>query len=139
MCTSGVLPSGGCSKSGLVDSTSGPQTAFEGCRWRTETCGPDPCATPRQATRLADNLEDAHARGDPAVESRTSDCSHRLGQEQPVAVYHLITRGTIEEKTVHLHATKRDQARPRRLGPRRQDSVPLPFRFHAVSRGGGVE
>ena len=46
----------------------------------------------------------------PAVEDQASDRAHRLGQQRPVTIYRFITRGTIEEKILDLHATKRDLA-----------------------------
>ncbi len=46
----------------------------------------------------------------PAVEDQATDRAHRIGQQRPVNVYRLVTRGTIEEKIVDLHHTKRDLA-----------------------------
>lgn len=46
----------------------------------------------------------------PAVEDQASDRAHRIGQERPVTIYRLITKGTIEEKIVDLHRHKRDLA-----------------------------
>ncbi|MEO5327305.1 MAG: DEAD/DEAH box helicase [Magnetococcus sp. THC-1_WYH] len=46
----------------------------------------------------------------PAVEDQASNRAHRFGQRRPVTVYRLVTRGTIEEKIVELHAQKRDLA-----------------------------
>ncbi len=46
----------------------------------------------------------------PAVEDQATDRAHRIGQQRPVHVYRLITKGTIEEKIVDLHNTKRDLA-----------------------------
>ncbi len=46
----------------------------------------------------------------PAVEDQASDRAHRIGQRRPVTVYRLVTRNTIEEKIVELHAKKRDLA-----------------------------
>ncbi|MFC1837180.1 SNF2-related protein [Thermodesulfobacteriota bacterium] len=46
----------------------------------------------------------------PAVEDQASDRAHRIGQVQPVTIYRLITRNTIEEKIVRLHQEKRDLA-----------------------------
>lgn len=46
----------------------------------------------------------------PAVEDQASDRAHRIGQDQPVTVYRLITRGTIEEQIIALHKEKRDLA-----------------------------
>ena len=46
----------------------------------------------------------------PAVEDQASDRAHRIGQQHPVTVYRLVTRGTIEEKIIALHRKKRDLA-----------------------------
>ena len=46
----------------------------------------------------------------PAVEDQASDRAHRIGQQRPVTVYRLVTKGTIEEKIVKLHKEKRDLA-----------------------------
>ncbi len=46
----------------------------------------------------------------PAVEDQASDRAHRIGQQHPVTVYRLVTKGTIEEKIVRLHQEKRDLA-----------------------------
>ncbi len=44
--------------------------------------------------------------GNPAVEDR----AHRMGQTRPVTVYRLVTKGTIEERVLSLHAQKRQLA-----------------------------
>ncbi len=46
----------------------------------------------------------------PAVENQASDRAHRMGQRRPVTIYRLITRGTVEEKIVHMHRRKRNLA-----------------------------
>ncbi len=46
----------------------------------------------------------------PAVEDQASDRAHRIGQKRPVTIYRFITQGTIEEKIVELHQTKRNLA-----------------------------
>ena len=46
----------------------------------------------------------------PAVEDQASDRSHRIGQQHPVTIYRLVTKDTIEEKILALHADKRDLA-----------------------------
>lgn len=46
----------------------------------------------------------------PAIEQQATDRAYRIGQEQKVTVYHLISEHTIEEKIVRLHQTKRDLA-----------------------------
>ncbi|QDV69441.1 ATP-dependent helicase HepA [Rosistilla carotiformis] len=44
----------------------------------------------------------------PAVEDQATDRAHRIGQENPVMVYRLISEGTIEEEILKLHDAKRD-------------------------------
>lgn len=46
----------------------------------------------------------------PAVEDQATGRAHRMGQEQPVTVYRLVLRGTIEQKIMDLHRRKRDLA-----------------------------
>ena len=46
----------------------------------------------------------------PAVEDQAADRAHRMGQLRPVTIYRFITRGTIEDKILALHTTKRDLA-----------------------------
>lgn len=46
----------------------------------------------------------------PAVEDQATDRAHRIGQLRPVNVYRFITKGTIEQKIVDLHQSKRDLA-----------------------------
>jgi SNF2 family DNA or RNA helicase len=46
----------------------------------------------------------------PAVEDQASDRAHRIGQTRPVTIYRFITEGTIEERILELHASKRDLA-----------------------------
>ncbi|TAH18703.1 MAG: DEAD/DEAH box helicase [Cytophagales bacterium] len=46
----------------------------------------------------------------PAVEDQASDRAHRIGQQRPVTIYRLVTKGTIEDKIVALHQNKRDLA-----------------------------
>ena len=43
----------------------------------------------------------------PAVEDQASDRAHRIGQTQAVTVYRLVVQGTIEEKILELHDSKR--------------------------------
>jgi superfamily II DNA or RNA helicase len=42
----------------------------------------------------------------PAVERQATDRAHRIGQDQPVFVYKLISKDTVEEKIVELQARK---------------------------------
>jgi SNF2 family DNA or RNA helicase len=46
----------------------------------------------------------------PAVDDQASDRAHPIGQEEPVTVYRLIMRDTIEERILDLHARKRELA-----------------------------
>jgi SNF2 family DNA or RNA helicase len=43
----------------------------------------------------------------PAVEDQATDRSHRIGQQNPVFVYKLITSGTVEEVMLQMQAKKR--------------------------------
>jgi superfamily II DNA or RNA helicase len=43
----------------------------------------------------------------PAVEAQATDRAHRIGQKKVVTSYKLITRGTVEEKILHLQTRKR--------------------------------
>jgi len=43
----------------------------------------------------------------PAVEDQASDRAHRIGQQRPVTIARLLTRGTIEERVLALHRHKR--------------------------------
>ena len=43
----------------------------------------------------------------PAVEMQASDRTHRIGQEKPVFIYKLITRGSVEEKILELQTRKK--------------------------------
>ena len=46
----------------------------------------------------------------PAIEDQASDRAYRIGQQNPVTVYRLIAAGTIEEKIISLHQTKKNLA-----------------------------
>lgn len=46
----------------------------------------------------------------PAIEDQASSRAHRMGQMKPVTVYRLVTKGSIEDKIVRLHADKRELA-----------------------------
>jgi len=43
----------------------------------------------------------------PAVEDQATDRAHRIGQDKPVTVYRMIARGTIEERILAMHGSKR--------------------------------
>ncbi len=42
----------------------------------------------------------------PAVMDQATDRAHRIGQDQPVFAYHLLTRGTVEERIMDLQRRK---------------------------------
>ncbi len=44
----------------------------------------------------------------PAVEMQASDRAHRIGQDKPVFVYKIISRGSVEEKILQLQERKRN-------------------------------
>ena len=43
----------------------------------------------------------------PSVEAQAADRAHRIGQQRPVMVYRLVSRGTVEEKILTLQDKKR--------------------------------
>ncbi|MBS2032280.1 MAG: DEAD/DEAH box helicase [Deltaproteobacteria bacterium] len=43
----------------------------------------------------------------PAVEAQAADRAHRIGQENPVFVYRLVSQGTVEERILNLQEKKR--------------------------------
>ncbi|MCB9765998.1 MAG: DEAD/DEAH box helicase [Alphaproteobacteria bacterium] len=43
----------------------------------------------------------------PAVEDQASDRAHRIGQTRPVTIYRLISEGSIEQRILALHRSKR--------------------------------
>jgi len=47
----------------------------------------------------------------PAVEAQAIDRTHRIGQEQKVTAYRIITKGTVEEKIIDLQKNKKDLAK----------------------------
>ena len=46
----------------------------------------------------------------PAAEDQASGRAHRIGQQRPVTVYRLVTQGSIEDRIVKLHRSKRELA-----------------------------
>ena len=46
----------------------------------------------------------------PAAEEQATSRAHRMGQTDPVTVYRLVARGTIEEAVLKMHASKRELA-----------------------------
>ncbi|MDB4942603.1 MAG: Superfamily helicase, family [Labilithrix sp.] len=46
----------------------------------------------------------------PAAEEQATSRAHRMGQTEPVTVYRLVARGTIEEAVLSMHAQKRELA-----------------------------
>ena len=46
----------------------------------------------------------------PAVEDQATDRAHRIGRTRPVTVYRLVMQGSVEERILALHRTKRDLA-----------------------------
>jgi superfamily II DNA or RNA helicase len=46
----------------------------------------------------------------PAAEEQATSRAHRMGQTEPVTVYRLVTRGTIEEAVLAMHASKKELA-----------------------------
>lgn len=59
---------------------------------------------------MADYVVIADPWWNPAAEDQASGRAHRIGQQRPVTVYRLVNRGTLEERIVALHQSKRDLA-----------------------------
>ena len=61
----------------------------------------------------------------PAVESQAIGRAHRMGQEEAVEVYRLVTRGTIEEKIQELQEAKKNLVSKILDGTESRDSLSL--------------
>ncbi len=59
---------------------------------------------------VADYVVIADPWWNPAAEDQASGRAHRIGQQRPVTVYRLVNQGTLEEKILTLHQTKRELA-----------------------------
>jgi SNF2 family DNA or RNA helicase len=56
---------------------------------------------------VADYVVIADPWWNPAAEDQASGRAHRIGQQRPVTVYRLVNTGTLEERILTLHQTKR--------------------------------
>ena len=56
---------------------------------------------------MADYVIIADPWWNPAAEDQASGRAHRIGQQRPVTVYRLVTQGSIEDRIVRLHHSKR--------------------------------
>jgi len=56
---------------------------------------------------MADYVIIADPWWNPAAEDQASGRAHRIGQQRPVTVYRLVTQGSIEDRIVKLHHSKR--------------------------------
>ena len=59
---------------------------------------------------VADYVVIADPWWNPAAEDQASGRAHRIGQQRPVTVYRLVNTGTLEERILTLHQTKRELA-----------------------------
>ncbi len=59
---------------------------------------------------VADYVVIADPWWNPAAEDQASGRAHRIGQQRPVTVYRLVTKGSIEDRIVRLHRSKRELA-----------------------------
>ncbi len=59
---------------------------------------------------MADYVIIADPWWNPAAEDQASGRAHRIGQQRPVTVYRLVTQGSIEDRIVKLHHSKRARA-----------------------------
>ena len=85
---------------------------------------------------VADYVVIADPWWNPAAEDQASGRAHRIGQQRPVTVYRLVNNGTLEEKILTLHQTKRELAdsvlESDGAGP---TAVPLARELLALMRG----
>ncbi len=59
---------------------------------------------------VADYVVIADPWWNPAAEDQASGRAHRIGQQRPVTVYRMVNQGTLEERILSLHQTKRELA-----------------------------
>lgn len=59
---------------------------------------------------VADYVVIADPWWNPAAEDQASGRAHRIGQQRPVTVYRLVSKGTLEERILTLHQDKRELA-----------------------------
>ena len=72
----------------------------------------------------------------PAAEEQATSRAHRMGQTEPVTVYRLVARGTIEEAVLAMHADKKELAAAgaRGQGEREGDHVDRAARAASLRR-----
>ncbi|MCA9514030.1 MAG: DEAD/DEAH box helicase, partial [Myxococcales bacterium] len=74
----------------------------------------------------------------PAVEDQATDRAHRIGQDQPVTVYRLIAKDTVEEGIVRLHAEKRELADALLAGAGSSEALGYEEMVALIAGGGAV-
>ncbi len=74
----------------------------------------------------------------PAVEDQASDRAHRMGQTRPVTVYRLVTKGTVEERVLSLHAQKRQLADDLISGSENAGSLDVQDLMELMAEAGAV-
>jgi len=74
---------------------------------------------------MADYVIIADPWWNPAAEDQASGRAHRIGQQRPVTVYRLVTQGSIEDRIVALHHSKRALADGVLAGQDGEASAPL--------------
>ena len=83
---------------------------------------------------VADYVVIADPWWNPAAEDQASGRAHRIGQQRPVTVYRLVNEGTLEERILTLHQTKRELADSVLDGVGDAASVPLAHELVALMR-----
>jgi SNF2 family DNA or RNA helicase len=87
---------------------------------------------------LADYVVIADPWWNPAAEDQASGRAHRIGQQRPVTVYRLVNEGTLEERIIKLHQSKRELADSVLDGTGIR-SAPAAQELLALMRGDGEE
>jgi superfamily II DNA or RNA helicase len=83
---------------------------------------------------VADYVVIADPWWNPAAEDQASGRAHRIGQQRPVTVYRLVREGTLEERIITLHQSKRELA-DSILDGEGIRSAPAPDELLALMRG----
>ncbi len=83
---------------------------------------------------VADYVVIADPWWNPAAEDQASGRAHRIGQQRPVTVYRLVREGTLEERIITLHQSKRELA-DSILDGEGVRSAPPPEELLALMRG----
>ncbi|MBI2960965.1 MAG: hypothetical protein HYY28_11670, partial [Betaproteobacteria bacterium] len=72
----------------------------------------------------------------PAAEDQAMGRAHRIGQQRPVTVYRLVSKGTLEERIIALHDEKRALAEGVLAESAESAALPSAEELISLMRGG---